>query len=418
MTIDSVRQWLAGRWAPNYVAVRSTENIPAPAWDPTTMALQSAAVWSCLRLISESISALPAHLYRETPTGKVKAIDDPAYPVLCRQPNALMTFPQWIQTTVIHLLLYGNAFSLPNLVNGELFGMWPLDPRRMRITWNSAQQKYKFHYYDGTDGGSREIDPLSMMHFRIFSLDGVIGLSPLDYQRLTIDTEAAARNFAASLYNNGGQPSGILEYPGTLKEPQIAAIRNAWAQNHAGAGNAGRVAVLDGGTKFQPISLPLDQLQFIASQKMSTEQIARIFGVPPHMIGAQDRTPYASVEQQSLEFSRYTVQPIVVSIERTIETTVLRPPLIYRLNLSAFERADIATRYRAYATGRQWGWFSVNDIRRLEDMDLIGEQGDIYLQPLNMLDAGANADDGTLDTAPVALPTAPEQPPASPVLPQ
>jgi HK97 family phage portal protein len=145
--------------------------------------------------------------------------------------------------------------------------------------------------------------------------------------------------------------------------------------------------VLDGGTKYNPISVPLQQLEYIAQQKFSVEQIARIYGVPPHMIGAADKPTYASVEQQALEFSQYTQQPIVIGLEETIQTRLLEAPYFYRFNLSAFARADIGTRYRAYATGRQWGWLSVNDIRESEDMNRIGPEGDVYLQPLNMIPA-------------------------------
>jgi len=135
------------------------------------------------------------------------------------------------------------------------------------------------------------------------------------------------------------------------------------------------------------ISLPLQQLEYIQQQKLSTEQIARIYGVPPHLIGASDSPTYASVEQQGLEFLQYTIQPIVVGLERTIEMMLLEAPFIYRLNLAAYQRSDIKSRYSAYAVGRQWGWLSANDVRALEEMNGIGAQGDVYVSPLNMIPA-------------------------------
>jgi HK97 family phage portal protein len=392
--IETVRGWFARVFRPTR-GLLSTGGGGGGQFGSSEMAvemgLQSAALWACLRLISQSISVLPGHVFEETPTGKTKAINHPLYRALSRQPNAVMTFCQWTQTTVLHLLCYGNAFTLPLVVDGEVVGLWPLDPARVRIIWRTDGT---FHYRLYSSAGVPEdYQPLDILHFRIFSLDGIVGLSPLDYHRLTLEGEAAAHLYATTIFKNGGRPSGVLEYPGTLKKEQIDGIRTSWADIHNGPEGAGRVAVLENGTKYTPISVPLQQLEYISQQKYSAEKIARIFGVPPHLIGAMDQTPYASVEQQSLEFSQYTQQPIITSIEQTIETVLLTPPFIFRFNMNAFQRADISSRYRAYATGRQWGWLSVNTILELEEMNQIGPDGDIYLQPLNMVPASAaNAD--------------------------
>ena len=351
------------------------------------VALQSAAVWACCRLISESISALPAHVYEEQKgEGKLKAFRHPLYRLLTKSPNPLMTFPQWIQTTVLHLLLYGNAFTYPETFDGETIALYPFDPARMQITFDRVTGAMQYTYTDVT-GKPKNYDPLSLLHFRIFSLDGLIGLSPVDFHRMTVDFESAAMGYAASLYRNGGRPSGVLEYPGPLKREQVDQIRENWNTIHTGEGAGVEVAILSNGTKYQAISLPLQQLEYIQQQKLSTEQIARIYGVPPHLIGASDSPTYASVEQQGLEFLQYTIQPIVVGLERTIEMMLLEAPFIYRLNLAAYQRSDIKSRYSAYAVGRQWGWLSANDVRALEEMNGIGAQGDVYVSPLNMIPA-------------------------------
>jgi HK97 family phage portal protein len=188
----------------------------------------------------------------------------------------------------------------------------------------------------------------------------------------------------------GGRPPGVLEYPNTLTAQQYADIRNSWQSVHGGPQNAGQIAILAGGTKYQAIGIPPDQLQFIEQQKFSVEQIARIYGVPPHLIGAMDKPTYASVEQQGLEYLQYTLTPIVASIEKSIGSMLLETPFFYKLNIASFERSSIASRYAAYAVARQWGWMSVNDIRELEDVNRIGPEGDIYLQPLNMIPATTN----------------------------
>jgi len=404
--IETARGWIGRVFRPGRLLTlgRGSGQIGASELSVET-GLQSAALWACLRLISQSIAVLPGHIFEETETGKNKAIRHPLYRALTRQPNAVMTFTQLIQTTVLNLLCYGNAFWIPLMVDGEAVGVWPLDPACVRIIWRN-DGTFFYRVYSSASKPD-EYEPMDLLHFRVFSMDGIVGLSPLDYHRLTLDGEAAAHLYATTLFRNGGRPSGVLEYPGTLKKEQIAAIRDSWADIHGGPEGSGRVAVLENGTKYTAISVPLQQLEYIAQQKYSAEKIARIMGVPPHLIGAQDKMTYASVEQQSLEFSQYTQQPIITSIEQTIETVLLSPPFIFKLNMNAFQRADIASRYRAYATGRQWGWLTVNDILALEEMNLIGPEGDIHLQPLNMIPAtAANAED------PQVLGFAPQKEPA------
>jgi HK97 family phage portal protein len=363
-----------------------------PATPPSTNgALQSAAVWACCRLISQALMCLPAHVFEETADGKVKATRHPSYPYLTKRPNPDLNFPNWLQTTVLHLLIYGNAFTLPAEFEGELLGLFLLDPSRMTITVgkDSTQLTYK---YKGLDGKVTEYKSDQLLHFRIFSLDGIVGLSPLEYHWMTFDLESSSRVYAASLYKNGGRPSGVLEYPGQLKEEQVNDIRRNWQTMHSGPNSAGQIAILSNGTKYTSVSLPLQQLEYMALQSFSVIQIARIYGVPPHLIGAETKPTYASVEQQSLEFRQYTAQPIVTAIESTIAQRLLEPPFFYRINMAGFERGDIKTRYAAYAQARQWGWASANDIRELEDLNKIGPRGDIYLTPLNMEPASVAAD--------------------------
>jgi HK97 family phage portal protein len=362
-----------------------------------TAALQSAAVWACCRLISEAVSTLAVHIFRVTPEGKDRAINHPYWRMLTTQPNPLMTTPQWVQTTVLHLMLYGNAYTLPEWIDDEVVALWPVPPDRVRIV-QLAGGSYVYRMTDAS-GRSQDYAPLEILHFRLFSLDGIVGLSPIEYHRLSFQIDGLTRLYSATLYTNGGRPSGVLKYPGNLSKEQIAQIRQNWKLMHSGPTQAGGVAVLEGGTEYQPLAIPPEQLQFIEQQRFSIEQIARLFGVPPHLIGADNKPTYASVEQQSLEFRQYRIQPIVTNLERTIQAALLEAPYSYRFNLAAFERSDIKTRYAAYAVGRQWGWLSVNDIRELEDFNSIGPEGDVYLTPLNMkpADAAAGLEEPTND---------------------
>jgi HK97 family phage portal protein len=263
-------------------------------------------------------------------------------------------------------------------------GLWPLNASRVQILLK-ADGTLDYFYSDLT-GKTHHFSGEELIHFRLFTLDGYVGLPVLDYHRMTLDFEAATTAYAYSIYQNGGQPSGVLEYPTALKEEQVKRIRQSWRETHGGPGNAGQICILEDGMKYTPLAIPLSQLNYIEEKKFSVEQIARIFGVPPHLIGAMDKPTYASVEQQSIEFVRYTINPYVVSLEQSITKALLEFPYSYKMNLNGFERSDIRTRYLSYATARQWGWLSANDIRDLEDLVRI-DGGDEYMVPMNMAPA-------------------------------
>jgi HK97 family phage portal protein len=377
-----------GIFGPSERAPAVLELPPGMQAPPVSVAgsLQCAAVWACCRLLSQSIATLPGHIYQITDDGKRKATAHPLYRLLTVQPNPVMTLQQWLQTTVLHLALYGNAYTIIGEQDGEPFALWPWQPDRVRIIQDQKTGDYVYRVWDIAGRPKRDYLPNELLHFRIFSLDGIIGLSPIDFHRLTFELDAASRVYASSLYQNGGRPSGVFTTPGPLKKDQVDNIRATWRALHGGPANAGQVAILESGTKYEAVGIPPEQAQYIEQQKFSVEQIARIYGVPPHLVGAMDKPTYASVEQQALEFLQYTLQPIVTAIERSIQTLLLEEPYFYKLNIAAFERSDIKTRYAAYAVGRQWGWLSVNDVRELEDQNRIAE-GDVYLTPLNMADA-------------------------------
>lgn len=356
-------------------------------------AMRSAAVWACCRIISMSISTLPVSLYRITPTGKEEARDHPLFRLLTANPNPQMSIHQYWQATLMHLLLWGNAYTFIDRISDEVIALWPLAPQRVRVDFQGELPIYR---YTTRSGQTRIVDPDSLIHFRVFTLDGMMGLSVLDFHRMTTEFEYLMSQYAQSIYMNGGQPGGVLEYPKSLTPQQKTDIAESWRRAHGGPQNVGRIAILEGGMKYTPLAIPPDQLMYIDEKKFTIEQIARLFGVAPHLIGALDKPTYASVEQQSIEFVRYTINPYVVSLEQSVETALLEAGalagegVVYRFSLRGFERSDMTTRYRGYATGRQWGWLSANEIRRDEDMNEI-PGGNAFLSPLNMQSVGSGA---------------------------
>jgi len=365
-------------------------------------ALSSAAVWACCRLISQSVASLPLELYELTDEGKVRATGHPLYRTLTKSPNPNMTCQQWLQPTLLSLLLWGNGYTWVDRVNGEVIAIWPLNPARVQVLLN-LDGTFSYYYTD-LRGHLNIFRDEDIIHFRVFSMDGYLGLPVLIYQQQLIQFQLTSQTYASNLYQMGGRPGGVLEYPHQLRADQVAAIRSAWQEVHMGPQNAGRIAILGEGTKYSSIGIPPEQLQFIEEQKFSVEQIARIFGVAPHLIGAANQPTYASVEQQSIEFVQYTLAIYVNAIEQAVNKYLLDDDHVFRFNLNGFERGDMNARYAAYATGRQWGWLSQNDVRSAEDMNTI-EGGDDYLTPLNMIAVPA----GQAPPPPVA-----PKPPASP----
>jgi len=193
----------------------------------------------------------------------------------------------------------------------------------------------------------------------------------------------ATEEYGASFFANGANPGGVLEHPGVIKDVQR--VKDSWNAAYQGSGNAHRVAVLEEGMKFQAIGIPPEQAQFLETRKFQINEIARIFRVPPHMVGDLEKSSFSNIEQQSLEFVKFTIDPWVVRWEQALSQALLLPSeksdVFIRFNLDGLLRGDYASRMTGYATGRQNGWLSANDIRELEDMNRIpaSEGGDLFL---------------------------------------
>jgi len=215
----------------------------------------------------------------------------------------------------------------------------------------------------------------------------------------------ACEEYGAKFFANGAQPGGVLEHPGTIKDPQR--VRESWQRSFGGSGNANKIAVLEEGMKYTPIAISPEQAQFLETRKFQINEIARIFRVPPHMVGDLEKSSFSNIEQQSLEFVKYTLDPWVIRWEQSIMRSLLSPEekktYYVKFNLEGLLRGDYQSRMNGYAIGRQNGWMSANDIRELENLDRIPteEGGDLYLINGNMLpmrDAGAFANTTTNDS--------------------
>ena len=358
--------------------------------------MQMTAVYSCVRILSEAVAGLPLHFYKYTENGgKEKAADHPLYFLLHDEPNPEMTSFVFRETLMTHLLLWGNAYSqIIRNGKGEVVALYPLMPDRMNVERDSKGQLY-YEYTVSMDdaptvkGSTVILPPSEVLHIPGLGFDGLVGYSPIAMAKNAIGMAIACEEYGAKFFANGAQPSGVLEHPGTLKDP--SRVRESWQSTFGGSHNANKVAVLEEGMKYTPISISPEQAQFLETRKFQINEIARIFRVPPHMVGDLEKSSFSNIEQQSLEFVKYTLDPWVSRWEQSMARSLLTPEekkqYFMKFNVDGLLRGDYQSRMNGYAVGRQNGWMSANDIRELENLDRIPEElgGDLYLINGNMM---------------------------------
>jgi HK97 family phage portal protein len=358
-------------------------------------AMQTSAVYACVRVISESVASLPLHLYRYTDNGgKEKAIDHPLYHLLHDEPNQEMTAYSFFEVALTHLLLWGNAYSqIIRNGKGEVIGLYPLMPDRMNVDRDERGNIYYEYQISSDDaptnkGSSVKLKPEEVLHVPGLSFDGLVGYSPIAMAKNSIGLGIAAEEYGSKFYANGAAPSGVLEHPGTLKDP--SKVRESWTQTFGGSANSNKVAVLEEGMKYTPISINPSEAQFLDTRKFQVTEICRIFRVPPHMVADLEKSSFSNIEMQSLEYVMYTLRPWLTRLEqamaRRLFTEEEKKKYFIKFNVDGLLRGDYQSRMNGYATARQNGWMSANDIRELENLDRIPTElgGDLYLINGNM----------------------------------
>ena len=354
-------------------------------------AMTMTAVWACVRILSETVASLPLVLYRRLPNGgKERAPDHPLYPVLHDRPNPEMTSMEFREALMGHLALWGNAFAeiQRQPATGDVLALWPLRPDRMKI--ERGPDGRLVYVYRLTEGKDKIFERSLILHLRGLSPNGIQGYSPLDVAREAIGLGLAAEEFGARFFGNGAVPGLVLQHPGVLGDDAHKRLRMSWEDRHSGLENAQRVAILEEGMTVEKIGIPPEDAQFLETRKFQVQEVARIFGVPLHMIADLDRATFSNIEQQSIDFVTRTVRPWTGRIEQRMGASLIaaveQERYFVEHVLEGLLRGDIASRYAAYSIGRQWGWLSANDVRTIENMNPV-EGLDQYLMPLNMVDA-------------------------------
>lgn len=357
--------------------------------------MQFSAFWACVRVIAESIASLPIHVYeRDDNNGRRRVYGNALGTLIADEPNSLMTGFTFREVLSVGTLTQGNGYAYILRTQGaDVLELFPVQNVRVSRA-PTLGLVYDFMLGDRTVRAGQA----DMLHVPGLSFDGVLGLSVVRYAAQALGIGLAAEKYGATFFGNGSTPAGVIELAGKLTRQQADALRASWQRTYGGVSNANKTAVLYHGAKFSRISIPNDEAQFIETRKFQVSDIARWFRVPPHMIGDLERATFSNIEHQSLDFVMHTLRPWLVRIEQEFNRKLFpsgtdgKPNSMWcEFAVDGLLRGDVKSRSDYYVKGRQWGWLSSNDVRRLENMPPI-EGGDEYLTPLNMVAVGDGTD--------------------------
>lgn len=347
--------------------------------------MQLSAVYSCVQILADGVACLPLHLYHyDTNGNRVKATKHTLDFLLHKEPNPEMTSFIFCETLMTHLALWGNAYAqIVRNMRNEIIGLYPLMPDRMRVKRNENGMLY-YEYtrwgdeHQSTSYETVRLSPREVLHIPGLGFDGLVGYSPIAMARNAVGMGLAVDEFGAKFFEKGAAPAGVLEFPGIVGDQDK--VRESWEKVYGGSGNTGKVAILEQGMKYSPISIPPDQAQFLETRKFQVDEIARIFRVPPHMIADLEKSSFSNIEHQGIEFVTFTLNQWLVRWEQQLSKALLTPEekktYFFKFNVDGLLRGDYESRMNGYATGINNGFLSPNDVRRLENMDLIpAEQG-------------------------------------------
>lgn len=362
----------------------SYESLSGVSVTPET-AMRFATVFTCVRVIAESIGILPCEVFEKKGASRFEAVDHPVHRLLSIAPNEFMTAAEWKELVGTCLGLRGNFYAWKNIVRGELRELLPLNPAacvpKLSNTWELV---YQVTFPNGTVA---TLPQSQILHIRIFSRDGVLGMNPIQHAREAIGLGIAAERQGARMFRQGTKLSGVLSTETELKESAYKRVKDSWDSTYSGSDNAYKVAILEGGLKFNPISMTASDAQWVDGRKMQRSEIQGMYRVPPHKAGDLERSTNNNIEHQGREFVTDCLMPYLTKMEERYRLSLFDPTeqkrFYTRHDFSVLTRGDMTARGNWLGKLIQSGMLSPNEGRALEDMNP-REGGDVYLTPVNM----------------------------------
>jgi len=352
-------------------------------------AMQATAVFASVRLIAGTIASLPLPIYKRNGRAKERDTGHPVYKLLHDRPNPELSSFQWRQTGIAHQLLYGNWYSEVEYAQGKVRALWPIPPWRVKIRRGS--RGFKYYDVEIPNGATQQIPATNMLHIPNISIDSDgSGMSCIRAGAEAVGLALAAETYGARFFGEGTNVGAIIEHPGKISPDRREGFVDQMRAAYSGLKKSHRLMLLEEGMKLTKVGIPPNEAQFLETRKFQVAEIGRLFGITQlHKIGDLERATFSNVEHLGIEFVTDTIRPLLVNIEQEFNYKFFdETDAFTEFVLDGLLRGDTETRYKAYATARQWGWMSANDIRELENMNpLPDEQGEIYLIPMNMIPA-------------------------------
>ena len=356
--------------------------------------MKCATVLACVRVVSEDVAKLPLRILRVRGDGGLTpARDHPLWPVLTLRPNRWQSVFEWRETIQVHLELHGNAYcAIERDGRGAVTSLRPVFPNRVQVL--RAEDGELFYRIDG----GTIVPAEAVLHIRGMSGDGVVGTSTVSWLAETIGLTMAAEQFGSSFFGNSARPDVIIAAKNPVTAEQIAEARTRWEELYRGPRRAFRPAVMPFDLEVKTLSLTNKDSQLLELRQFQVADIARGFRIPPHKIGDLSKATFSNIEHQALEYFVDGLMPRLERIESALERDLLTDAeagrYVIEFDFTRILRADLKTTLDAIAVGRQWGVLSANDGRRWLGLNPI-PNGDVYLEPLNMVPAGTPRETAT-----------------------
>lgn len=340
-------------------------------------AMRVTAVWACNRVLAETVASLPGGIFERDSEGNMKKIDHELGEVLLESPNGDQTSPEYFEAKMTNQGLRGNAYSIVDRgARDRINSLTPVEACNTEVKrLDSGALQYRVN-----DRGRWETYPQEKIwHWKTFSRDGVVGLSPIGYARETMGLSMAQAEVAGKLYANGLHSSMTITVPEWIKDDKRAAVHLKLQQMYQGLANAGTPLILEGGMKADKAIMPFVDAQFAELMGMGVDDICRLYRVPPHMIAKLDRATFSNIEQQSLDFVMYTILPYLRRIEHSVSKWLIKPSerkrIFFRFNFEGLLRADSTARAGLYSILLQNGVLTRNEVRALENRNRLESDG-------------------------------------------
>jgi HK97 family phage portal protein len=354
--------------------------------------LRMGAVFAAVSLLADTIGSLPLILYERQEKSRRRATEHYLYPILHDAPNPMMTAVEYRSTLQAYLVMRGNAISQIEFdETGKITELWPLRWENVQEVKADKGSGIIYYYYMLPDGKMQWLDSARIWHLRGWGSDGIVGYAPITLARRAVELGISAEEFGVRFFQNDARPGIVLEHPSQLSKQAHENLKGAFNEEHQGVRKSHRIAILEEGLKLHEIGIPPEDAQFLQTRKYSVTEIARFFRVPPHMIGDLERATFTNIEHQGIEFVTYSLQSWMTRWEQSIKQNLLpesdRQEYYAEHLVDSLLRGDTTSRYAAYQSGIQAGWFTRADAREKENLEPI-EGLEKPLVPMNMMTVG------------------------------